>query len=408
MLLVASFLTVGVQHARAVTCNPPLVLTGCTMEGSGGLDITATVPVPPVLAPTVTTDPATSVTETTAVVNGTITDTGGADATVKGFNYGTSIAYDTTSLNSGAFGVGAFSATLTGLVCGTTYHFQAYATNSSGTGLGSDASFVTSDCPVVPTPVPSPTSGGNRGGTTYTQTSSTVNFSGTAYPGAHVVILKDGNVMVAVTAASDASFVASVTGVAEGSYVFSVYATDAKGRQSAAYSFPFYINGRSVVNIGGILLAPTASLDRPQTVAGGTITVSGASAPLAVITLTLGSRTQKYSTLTDTAGNYTFGIATAGFADGSYTVRARALIGGKESPFGKMLSFFVGLSIPEKPEVCGVALGDINCDGRVNIVDYSIMKYWYKKPNPPANVDLSGDGKITLKDFSILTSNWTG
>ena len=52
--------------------------------------------------------------------------------------------------------------------------------------------------------------------------------------------------------------------------------------------------------------------------------------------------------------------------------------------------------------------GDMNCDGRVNIVDYSIMKYWYKKPNPPAAVDLSGDGIVNLKDFSILAAEWTG
>jgi hypothetical protein len=36
------------------------------------------------------------------------------------------------------------------------------------------------------------------------------------------------------------------------------------------------------------------------------------------------------------------------------------------------------------------------------------MAYWYKRTNPPQIVDLSGDGKITLTDFSILAFNWTG
>jgi hypothetical protein len=41
-------------------------------------------------------------------------------------------------------------------------------------------------------------------------------------------------------------------------------------------------------------------------------------------------------------------------------------------------------------------------------VDFSIMAYWYKRPNPPASVDLNGDSKIDLVDFSILAFNWTG
>ena len=68
----------------------------------------------------------------------------------------------------------------------------------------------------------------------------------------------------------------------------------------------------------------------------------------------------------------------------------------------------LGAIVPASRGACGGALADVNCDGHVDIVDFSILKYWYDKPDPPAKVDLSGDGKVTLKDFSILAAEWTG
>jgi hypothetical protein len=36
------------------------------------------------------------------------------------------------------------------------------------------------------------------------------------------------------------------------------------------------------------------------------------------------------------------------------------------------------------------------------------MAFWYKKPSPPAKVDLNSDAKVNIIDFSILAYNWTG
>jgi hypothetical protein len=41
-------------------------------------------------------------------------------------------------------------------------------------------------------------------------------------------------------------------------------------------------------------------------------------------------------------------------------------------------------------------------------VDFSITAYWYGKENPPADVDFNGDGKVNLVDFSIMAFYWTG
>jgi hypothetical protein len=49
---------------------------------------------------------------------------------------------------------------------------------------------------------------------------------------------------------------------------------------------------------------------------------------------------------------------------------------------------------------------DINGDGKVNLVDFSIMlSVW--GTNAP-NADFNTDGTVNLADFSILLFDWTG
>ena len=55
-----------------------------------------------------------------------------------------------------------------------------------------------------------------------------------------------------------------------------------------------------------------------------------------------------------------------------------------------------------------VVRADLNGDCSVNLVDFSILAYWYKRSGFPAAYDLNGDGKIDLVDFSIMAYYWTG
>jgi len=103
---------------------------------------------PVVVAPTVTTDAATDVDETSVTLNGTVTDTGGDDAATCGFAWGTNSALSggdtaTTSDSMCPTGTGAFFKALTSLASATTYYFRAYATNPEGTGYGTILNFTT-------------------------------------------------------------------------------------------------------------------------------------------------------------------------------------------------------------------------------------------------------------------------
>jgi len=98
-------------------------------------------------APNVTTDPANSVTSTSATLNGTV-NPNGASMTYY-FEYGPTSDYGSStpikSVGSGASDV-SVSATITGLISCTTYHYRIVGTNYSGTSYGDAVTFVVSGC----------------------------------------------------------------------------------------------------------------------------------------------------------------------------------------------------------------------------------------------------------------------
>jgi len=101
---------------------------------------------------TVTTDPITNLTSTTATSGGNVTADGNSAVTAYGVCWGTiatpTIANSTTTDGSG---IGTFISSVTGLVPGTTYHLRAYATNGVGTAYGATETFTPTNLPVVTT-----------------------------------------------------------------------------------------------------------------------------------------------------------------------------------------------------------------------------------------------------------------
>jgi hypothetical protein len=113
--------------------------------------------------PTVTTQAATSIEDTTATGNGTITATGGENADIRGFVWDTtsygdpgnvspaSSSYTNDVAEGGSHIAEAFTGSLTGLATGTTIYARAYAHNSTGYSYGTEVSFLTK--PAAPTDV---------------------------------------------------------------------------------------------------------------------------------------------------------------------------------------------------------------------------------------------------------------
>ena len=110
-----------------------------------GEEVVFTTPVAGV--PTVTTTQPSSITETTAVAGGNVTNDGGISVTERGVVYSLSAHPSISDLSStivrSGSGTGAFTCNLSNLQAGTTYYVRAYAINNKGTAYGDEVSFTT-------------------------------------------------------------------------------------------------------------------------------------------------------------------------------------------------------------------------------------------------------------------------
>lgn len=95
---------------------------------------------------TISTDNATSITQTSATISSNVISDGGATVTERGIVFSTSTnptLTDTKLINTGT-GIGIFSTNITNLSPSTTYFVRAYAINSKGTAYSNQISFTTS------------------------------------------------------------------------------------------------------------------------------------------------------------------------------------------------------------------------------------------------------------------------
>ena len=108
-------------------------------------------------------------------------------------------------------------------------------------------------------------------------------------------------------------------------------------------------------------------------------------------------------------GDWIYKLNTDLLAYGDHTASAHASSSNDITTDSALVTFTVGnQNVAALPKSAKKSLGDINGDGKVNLVDFSIMAYWFGRPDPPASADLNHDGKINLVDFSILAYYWTG
>ena len=128
-------------------CDNGYEITKCKIDSFKTLSI---------LFPSVTTNPITNITETTALGAGEVVDDGGCVIISKGICWSTSPNPQITdNCTDEGSGIGKFSSDIIGLSPNTKYYVNAYATNSKGkTGYGTFVSFTTNmDSTYVQVPI---------------------------------------------------------------------------------------------------------------------------------------------------------------------------------------------------------------------------------------------------------------
>ncbi len=224
-----------------------------------------------------------------------------------------------------------------------------------------------------------------------------VTFNGVAYPLQPVVLLKDGQLVAATVASLTGEFTLAAYDLTTGGYRFGIIGTDIYGQTGAIFLSINFERGVSQ-RLDDVVLPPTIAVDQEK--------IFGQTAPLAEVVIYIDGEIRRV--VADGRGLYSYPYARLMALERDvYKVKSQAfLTNGRQSPFSREVILDLRGELPEVGKC--PQKGDLNNDCRVNLVDLSIMVYWWERVGAPARIDLSGDGKINLVDFSILVYYWTG
>lgn len=278
-------------------------------------------------------------------------------------------------------------------------------------GTNTDSGFCSADCKVIPAGSGgggfTGGGGGGGGGSPVDLGETQVSIRGRAYPNSTITILLDTEQIGTIQATNDGRF-EFLTGASPGAASLGVWASDNQGTRSITFNTTFDVTQAAITNVNGVLIPPTIRVSNQNANPGDTVTISGQSIPGATVELHLGNNQPVQTTTAGTNGNWQIDLDTSGLPAATYTMRARSVLGGTtlstQSGFSSSLQLFLGVD--------GQATGpaDLNRDGRVNLIDFSILIFWWQtdggNSDPPA--DINQDGIVNLADFSILLFNWTG
>ena len=234
-------------------------------------------------------------------------------------------------------------------------------------------------------------------------------ISGYAYPNGTVGVLVDGNFFDTTRSNSRGEYSIELDEIARGVYTFGVYAEGGDDVRSSTFSTSFTVSGARTSALSNINVAPSILVTPDPVDPGATLTVSGYALPDATISIENSKRRSTIvKTLTVTsnaAGQWSTTIDTADFSEGTYQIRAKAeQTDGVETNFSEYTYYGVGQAadVPNN--------ADLNRDGSVNLIDFSILLFWWASDGGDSDpsADINSDGTVSLIDFSILLFNWTG
>lgn len=154
-----------------------------------------------------------------------------------------------------------------------------------------------------------------------------------------------------------------------------------------------------------------------------TVTLSGTSLPLSTVRVLVDGKT---ATNVQARDDGTFKITIADLERGVYTFQIYAIDskGGKSGTVSSTLTLGSGStnsiagikllfgkdaalsSIATSTSSSSGKRSDLNGDGKVNLVDFSILLS--KWDTADTRADINADGKVNLADFSIMLFDWTG
>lgn len=248
------------------------------------------------------------------------------------------------------------------------------------------------------------------GGTVFNPTA-TIVLTGVSFPNAKLTLLKDGSITTTLVANSDGGFQITMNDLNFGVYNLSIYAEDPTGQTSSSFSVSVPAFSSQPYSYFTILIPPTFSTSSLLVEVGKSFSAFGYAPANSVVDIETASGDSLGSTTAGANGLYRLSI-TPNLTPGLYSLRARSSLNGSRSSYSKpsQVLFYKGDLPPDQiptPPIQFAGCVDYNKDHHVNLVDFSILLFWFGKSPVPLSVDCNGDRVIDIKDFSILMYFWT-
>lgn len=271
------------------------------------------------------------------------------------------------------------------------------------------------------------TGGGDGGGGLPREvTAGDVVINGLTSPGSVVTVRVDGLVSGTLQGLANGRFTRTISNLPQGLHTFSVSAVDVRGKVTPTVAITVSIPGGTTTTIDNLYLPPTIDVSSPVVLPQAAV-LRGYVFPGSSVLVVL-SVGKYYQSLAAADGSWSIAVPSRELGLGSHQARARAsLASGLQSEQSSPVSFLIlpvalppGVELPlaevlppiVPPAEAGTcsANGDFNGDGRVNLIDFSIMLYYWGRPvstSQGACADLSGDESVSLQDLSIMLYWWT-
>jgi cysteine-rich repeat protein len=315
---------------------------------------------------------------------------------------------------------GVYSQTIAGRQCTASCQFGPYCgdgilqsafNEECDDGNNDDGDFCSSTCTIEPAGSGGGgSSGGGSGGSGGSQTElgdTQITISGIGYPGRTVNFLLDTETIGSVRVNSDGEF-EFATEADPGTATLGMWSTDTDGNRSLTLNNTFDVTQGAITNVTGIILPPTIAVENQNVDPGDIVTVFGQGAANATVELHINDSDPVETVTSDDDGEWSYDLDTGTLSVAEHLLRARTITGTPplttESTFSTSLQLFVGVDGQSTQP------SDLNRDGFVNLIDFSILIFWWQTnggdSDPPA--DINQNGNVGLEDFSILLFNWTG
>ncbi len=315
---------------------------------------------------------------------------------------------------------GVYSQTIAARQCNVSCFFGPYCgdgilqtaySEECDDGNNDDADFCSSICKIEPAGSggggSSGGGGGGGGGSTRDLGDTIINIVGKGYPSRTINFLLDNDSIGSARSDSLGRFEFSAP-ASPGTASLGIWSTDSKNVRSITLNNTFDVTQGAITNINGIILPPTISIPSQNVNPGSIVSVSGQSVPNSTIELHVDASKTIEKVAVGADGLWNIQLNTSKLSVSEHILRAKTVMGTppltSQSGFSTSLQLFVGVDGKvTRPS-------DLNRDGAINLVDFSILIFWWQTnggdSDPPA--DINGNGKVSLEDFSILLFNWTG